>query len=171
VSETFLTYAIANVVIGLAVVAHHDYAQWQNREIPRAPSPAMTMPWLPLTVGYDNSCNPNWNKYYPPAVKLDDNFHDALYNGVVTLYYYNCGIRQEKNVTSNYRFRSDDVGFSTFKNSDGKKAAGAGYIIEDNIVKAGETRFKSICGWTSEDRACPDLKSEVAAEWRKGTFA
>ncbi|MHA1287419.1 MAG: hypothetical protein ACTSPB_08450 [Candidatus Thorarchaeota archaeon] len=163
----FISYVILNIVVALAVVAHHDYTQWKNKPYPRNEGCAMIMPWLPLTVGYDNSTAPGWGKNYPPAVNLKDDFYDALHSGVVTLYYYNCGVRQEKKVTANYRFRSDEVSFTTFEDSNGKRTTGAGYLTEDNRVNAGEAKFKSICGWTAEGIANPDLKSEVAAEWRK----
>ena len=161
-----IAYVILNVVVVFAVVAHHDYVQWKNKPYPRSKGCAMIMPWLPLTVGYENSTAPSWSKNYPPAVELDDTFYNELENGAVTLFYYNCGVRQEKKVTANYRFRSDEVSFATLLDSDGKRS-GSGYVTEDNRVNSGETKFKSICGWTSDNLANPNLKSEVAAEWRK----
>lgn len=122
------------------------------------------MPWLPLTVQHDYSPNPNWNPYYPPSIDLTENgFYEALSTGVVTVYYYNCGIRCTKEATSNVAYAKNDVTLLDLEDEPNTV-----YIFEDNRVPSGEATMRCIVGWTSVDKASPDGKSELATEWRKG---
>lgn len=168
-----IIYVVLNIVVVLAVVAQHDIKNWKkNKEIlfvfhRQYNSAGTNMPWLPNTVEHKVAPNPNWYPFYPPPVDLSKNgFAEELNNGVVAVYYYNCGVRVQKFITSNWRHLIQaDVELVSERIHNN---TGAGYVTEENRTKAGEQRMKAIVGWSSETRANPDYKSEFAAEWRKG---
>ena len=147
----------------------------------------MEMPWLPYTVQHDSYPNPAWGPYYPPSVDMTENdgaFYTALENGVVTVYYYNCGRRLEQKWTSNPKFVTKGSGFFTklwnlldikqipekdkveLVNFEDQRSQI--HVTEDNLLAAGEAKFKVIVGWHFDSTSCyPDNKSEVAEKWRK----
>ena len=127
---------------------------------------AAIMPWLPITVQHDCKPNPVWSPYYPGKIDLHEkNFYELLREGVVTIYWYNCGVRKEKQITANVEFVSDTVEFTECMETEG--TTGHGYVWEHNDRNAGEGNMKTIVGWSTYRHANPDLKSEFATEWRE----
>jgi hypothetical protein len=166
-------YAIFNVVVGLAVVAHHDYKNWQERKAALASErkrrTGVRMPWFPMTLQQTSGTAPSWSGFQPPTVDASDHgFYEELENGIVSIFYYNCGVRQEKFVTSNWRYLFHDNAELITPN---KENSGTLYLTEENRVPSGETSFKGVVGWASKNKANPDLKSKFAAEWKKNQNA
>jgi hypothetical protein len=164
-----IAYVVLYIVVVLAIVIQHDIQNWKkNKEAlfifhRQYNSAGTNMPWLPSTVQSEVAPNPNWYPFYPPPVDLrEKDFANELDNGVVAVYYYNCGVRKEKFITSNWRHLIQ-ANVELVKES---LAAGTGFITEENRTKAGEQRMKSIVGWSSAQQANPDYKSELANEWR-----
>jgi len=163
----FISYVVLNVVIGLAVVAHHDYIE-HGKHKKRVNAflksrKGCLMSWLPITVKHDSSPNPNWYPYYPPTVDLnDERFTDSLENDIVAIYYYNCGVRKVKYITSNWQnVIHSDIELVPLGNFTGDKT-GHGVLWEDNERRSGESSCKSIVGWWSSKHAEPNSKSDFA---------
>ena len=165
-----IAYVVLNIVVVLAIVAQHDIKNWKEVKEARFifnkqyNSAGTNMPWLPNTVQHDVAPNPNWYPFYPAPVDLDEkDFAKELDNGVVAVYYYNCGVRKVKYITSNWKHLIQD----NVELVKAFAANGAGYITEENRTKAGESRTKTIVGWSSAQQANPDHKSDLANKWRK----